>query len=165
MKQSAFILESLDAASERIRLERLLELLPPASISVPIFDLGTNHSLLQQFNTTLMFWGFHIIESGECCAIPSLLHGVAGYQLTTADIVRDFVVDLSNGDVGSIECVSSTVQSDLRKDWRKLLPLMPRGLLAAYNNRACRTAIMFNDLLDERTIAKLFSDLKRCFYP
>ncbi|KAI7231338.1 hypothetical protein KC330_g6469 [Hortaea werneckii] len=53
----------------------------------------------------------------------------------------------------------------LPHEWLKHLHTCPTPLLDLLNSRACRSAIMFNDVLSGKECAKLMDELSRCAFP
>ncbi|KAK4920890.1 DNA mismatch repair protein [Elasticomyces elasticus] len=49
--------------------------------------------------------------------------------------------------------------------WLQRIGSCPRGILEMLNSRACRSAIMFNDVLSVRQCEELLADLSRCAFP
>ena len=50
-------------------------------------------------------------------------------------------------------------------EWLKHLSACPTSLLDLLNSRACRSAIMFNDVLSQQECETLMDDLSRCAFP
>ena len=50
-------------------------------------------------------------------------------------------------------------------EWINRLPSIPRSLLDLINSRACRSAIMFNDVLGKEECEQLIQRLARCYWP
>ncbi|KAF4972921.1 hypothetical protein FZEAL_9479 [Fusarium zealandicum] len=55
--------------------------------------------------------------------------------------------------------------SDVDKPWTSLFHGCPRGILEMLHSRACRSAIMFNDVLTVKECEDLISRLSRCAFP
>ncbi|RSL63321.1 hypothetical protein CEP51_013332 [Fusarium floridanum] len=55
--------------------------------------------------------------------------------------------------------------SDLDKSWVSRFHGCPRGILEMLHSRACRSAIMFNDVLSVEECKHLISRLSRCVFP
>ncbi|KAK3653716.1 DNA mismatch repair protein [Elasticomyces elasticus] len=49
--------------------------------------------------------------------------------------------------------------------WLQRIGSCPKGILEMLNSRACRSAIMFNDVLSVRQCEELLADLSRCAFP
>ena len=49
--------------------------------------------------------------------------------------------------------------------WRELVGLLPKGILDMINSRACRSAIMFNDVLTQEDCINLVKNLANCSLP
>ncbi|KAK5721422.1 DNA mismatch repair protein [Elasticomyces elasticus] len=49
--------------------------------------------------------------------------------------------------------------------WLRRIGSCPQGILEMLNSRACRSAIMFNDVLSVRQCEELLADLSRCAFP
>jgi DNA mismatch repair protein MLH3 len=50
-------------------------------------------------------------------------------------------------------------------DWLKTVGILPQGLLDMVNSRACRSAIMFNDVLSNEDCKELLAKLVECKFP
>ncbi|SMR64047.1 unnamed protein product [Zymoseptoria tritici ST99CH_3D1] len=59
----------------------------------------------------------------------------------------------------------TTTVPDDTPTWLALLPLIPPSLLSLLHSRACRSAIMFNDILDHAACEELVRKLARCVFP
>ncbi|KAI7590665.1 hypothetical protein D0869_07782 [Hortaea werneckii] len=58
-----------------------------------------------------------------------------------------------------------TREPPLPHEWLRHLSACPTPLLDLLNSRACRSAIMFNDVLSRQECAKLMDELGRCAFP
>lgn len=69
-------------------------------------------------------------------------------------------------DEGAVSTESSTESSPfMRKAWLGRISNCPKGMIDLLNSRACRTAIMFNDILSYDDCTNLVSRLAQCAFP
>jgi len=95
----------------------------------------------------------------RCMLSPNLL----------IELLRSETWSLTNsqsGQGGGIErdVLDCQDQSE-RHSWLKRLGSCPKGILEMLNSRACRSAIMFNDVLSNKQCVDLLNSLAQCAFP
>ncbi|KAL6714849.1 DNA mismatch repair protein [Lecanora helva] len=169
------------AADERIRVEALLATLDsnPVSLAKPITIEISNHEneLLTRQIPHFTSWGIIYTTTylpsnpskstvtvsalpasiAERCRLePKLL-----IDLLRGEAWRRHDLYLSNPPVPTPNPTSQTVT----ESWLTRLPTIPPTLLDMLNSRACRSAIMFNDVLSLTECATLVERLNECVFP
>lgn len=61
--------------------------------------------------------------------------------------------------------LNAEVRSESEHDWLRQIGSCPKGVLDMLNSRACRSAIMFNDVLSVEQCEELLSELAMCAFP
>ncbi|ETW84186.1 hypothetical protein HETIRDRAFT_381588 [Heterobasidion irregulare TC 32-1] len=190
----SLILVDQHAASERVRVERLLkelclgflgtdatgvrcvELAPPK----PVLLTKTEAQMLQatpSIRETLRRWGFsfadapqHEVEEAVYQQVwVKCVPEVVSEKLMTSDEMQR----LLKGYLASCEAdgvASEPIEGDCEENvdeflWHKALRSCPRELLDLVNSRACRGAVMFNDSLTLEQCERLIEQLAETVYP
>ncbi|RAL05748.1 putative DNA mismatch repair protein (Mlh3) [Aspergillus ibericus CBS 121593] len=188
---SSLILIDQHAADERCRVEGLLAELFASSDSpgriqtMPldpiIFEIpATEASLFGRYREFFRFWGVdYTLEQGPKDAnififvstLPTLIaeRCRAEPQLVT-DLIRGEIwrreEENGRGRPGLPTGLSDRADTNLDKgSWVDRLDGCPRGIIDLLNSRACRTAIMFNDVLDRDECQSLVRRLADCVFP
>ncbi|PYI10326.1 DNA mismatch repair protein [Aspergillus sclerotiicarbonarius CBS 121057] len=188
---SSLILIDQHAADERCRVERLLAELFASSDSPGriqtiqlepiIFEIAaTEASLFGRYRGFFKFWGVdYTVEQGPkdvnvfifVSTLPTLIaeRCRAEPQLVT-DLIRGEIwrreEENGRGRQGLPAGLSDRADTDLdRRSWVDRLDGCPRGIIDLLNSRACRTAIMFNDVLDRDECQSLVRRLSDCVFP
>ncbi|KKK21887.1 hypothetical protein P175DRAFT_0512502 [Aspergillus ochraceoroseus IBT 24754] len=174
------------AADERCRVERLFEelfqisgdLLCVQTIQVDpiVFDIPATEALI--FKERLDFFKSWGIEYAVQSSLSSRNATVSVLRLPTLIAERcrveaDLAMNVIRGEIWRQEGRNSTRpqtppgpgQSQKHDSWVGRLAGCPRGILDLLNSRACRTAIMFNDVLSIEECQNLVRQLSRCVFP
>ena len=175
------------AADERLRVENLLAelMMSPAAFAKPItFELSSREGeLLTQQAPQLADWGIvydvtHLPNSQKCRisvkALPTpvaercrvepkiLIEMLRGEAWRRAELGK--ATKLLPNDP-SPQLTSLTQADNINKRWLSRLPACPPPLLSMINSRACRSAIMFNDVLTQADCQSLIRKLADCAFP
>lgn len=189
--QPGAILALIDqhAADERCRVERLYgELFTSTgdwgqvqtiSVEPIMFEAPvTEKSLFKRHRRFFRSWGVdYRVEQGSnsrlCVSVQSLPSLIAERCRTEPNLVTDLIRSEiwkreENGKPGTANLGQGSHHNDqdsTKKSWVERLNGCPQGLLDLLNSRACRTAIMFNDVLSVSECQQLVSQLAQCVFP
>ncbi|KAK1994360.1 hypothetical protein LX36DRAFT_683717 [Colletotrichum falcatum] len=97
---------------------------------------------------------------------PSILERCRSEPRLLADLLRQEVWRAEEGELPlarPLSLASGGLDHDV--DWVSNFHGCPQGILALLNSRACRSAIMFNDVLSKDECESLISRLSRCSFP
>ncbi|KAM0428625.1 hypothetical protein ACHAPT_006988 [Fusarium lateritium] len=185
-QSSALIMLDQHAVDERCRLEDLMagyfvqnestnqilaatELLErPLAFEVP----REEHSLLDQHRDRFAAWG--ITYQTPSPRSPSQPRKVVITALPPSIMERcrlepRLLIELLRTEVWrSVDNgtpLSKPSDSDRDRSWVSRFHGCPRGILEMLHSRACRSAIMFNDILSVEECEQLISRLSRCVFP
>lgn len=95
----------------------------------------------------------------RCTLSPNLLIELLRSEIWSLTSSKSWLVSGSKTD--NLECQDQTE----RHSWVKRLGSCPKGILDMLNSRACRSAIMFNDMLSNQECVELLSNLAECAFP
>lgn len=184
---TALVLIDQHAADERCRVERLFEELftsesgdfggvqtipvEPITFEAPLSE----KTLLKRYRNHFLSWGVgYRVEqaTNKLCVFIHLLPALIAERCRTEP---SLVTDLIRGEIwkceesGNKPC-STTARLDLNfgsttTSWVELLTGCPQGIIDLLNSRACRTAIMFNDILSIPECQQLVAQLAQCAFP
>ncbi|KAK4496123.1 hypothetical protein PRZ48_012102 [Zasmidium cellare] len=97
--------------------------------------------------------------AARCVNLPSL----------AIDLLRSELWALAEGSKKPLMTLPTKTlrasDEDASASWLTLLPLMPAKLLEMLHSRACRSAIMFNDVLSKEECELLLEKLAKCVFP
>ncbi|KAL6357396.1 hypothetical protein LRP88_07558 [Fusarium phalaenopsidis] len=185
-QSSALAVLDQHAVDERCRLEDLMadyfvrdgsikQVLPvtepldrPLIFEVPLKE----HSLLDQHRDRFAAWG--IVYQTPTPRSPSQPKKVIVTALPPSIMERcrlepRLLIDLLRTEVWrSVDegvPLSQPPDSNCNKSWVSRFHGCPRGILEMLHSRACRSAIMFNDVLSVEECEQLISRLSRCVFP
>ncbi|KAH7305098.1 DNA mismatch repair protein [Rhexocercosporidium sp. MPI-PUGE-AT-0058] len=182
---SILVLIDQHAADERIRVEALIEELcsTPASNSTtssgiltsslakPLqFDLSAKEiELLQIHESHFTNWGILYSISPPTSA-PSVrrftVHSLPPAILERCQSSPRLLIDLIRTEVWKAHDKHPTPAPPLPLgDWPQRVQTCPQGILDMVNSRACRSAIMFNDVLSNEQCTILVNRLAVCKFP
>ncbi|KAL2785851.1 hypothetical protein BJX66DRAFT_314050 [Aspergillus keveii] len=178
--EPTMVLIDQHAADERCRVESLFEEFFDQSgirtiqVDPVIFDIANNEVLLfRKQQDFFKFWGIeYLVEQGTRSSKASVL--VSKLPAMIAERCRtepELIVNIIRGEIwkraeyGSSRPSSPAVGRMDRKDWMARLASCPSGTLDLLNSRACRTAIMFNDVLTLEECQTLVRRLATCVFP
>ncbi|KAL2073894.1 hypothetical protein VTL71DRAFT_11220 [Oculimacula yallundae] len=175
------------AADERIRVEALMKELcsPPlpqprpelnsgiltTTLEKPLnFDLSTKETnLLQTYQVHFANWGilYRISTFIPTSTIQRLtVHALPPAIVERCQISPRLLVDLIRTELWTIHSKISAPPPSLPPgDWLRRIHTCPQGLLDMINSRACRSAIMFNDVLSMDQCQILVKRLAMCKFP
>ncbi|KAL2816098.1 hypothetical protein BJX63DRAFT_147500 [Aspergillus granulosus] len=168
------------AADERCRIESLFEeFFDPNGIRTIqvdpfIFDIGDTEVLLfRKLQEFFRSWGIaYTIEQGTRNSKASV--SVSHLPAMIAERCRtepDLAISIIRGEIwkrtenGGVRPSSPALGRIEHKDWMGRLAGCPSGILDLLNSRACRTAIMFNDVLSLDECQDLVRRLATCIFP
>jgi DNA mismatch repair protein MLH3 len=178
--EPTMVLIDQHAADERCRVESLFEeFFDPNDIRTiqvdpVIFDIANTEILLFRKQQELFrFWGIeYAVEQGTRSSKASVT--VSKLPAMIAERCRtepELIVNIIRGEIwkraenGSSRPSSPAVGRAERKGWMARLASCPTGILDLLNSRACRTAIMFNDVLSLDECRNLVRRLATCVFP
>lgn len=194
-RNSDTILALIDqhAADERCRVEQLfqdlfapsdsLDLVNIKSLSDPIvFEVpSTEVPLFRRYLEFFTSWGVHYrIDHKPGCrglgrvnALPALIAERCRSEPNLAiELIRAEIWRREEGGGPSIsrrirdsDFTMNLDQPDSESSWVDRLSGCPEGIVDLLNSRACRSAIMFNDVLTVDECQNLISRLARCVFP
>ncbi|KAK0106812.1 DNA mismatch repair protein [Cadophora gregata] len=184
---SMLVLIDQHAADERIRVEALMEELctPSASdstescrariLTAPLlkslhFDLSKRETeLLQTFRRHFSEWGIlYTISSSTTTSTVSRLTvtSLPAPILERCQSAPGLLIDLIRTELWKVhENHTSPTQPLPQGDWLQRIHSCPQGILDMINSRACRSAIMFNDVLSTEQCETLVRKLAECKFP
>jgi len=111
----------------------------------------------------------------ECVSVRSVPEVVSEKLLAPReleDLIKGFLTEWESGSIlaptqsqppKSDERVGEDGQDEFK--WQKMMRRCPRGLIELVNSRACRGAIMFNDLLSVTQCERLVGQLAKTAFP
>lgn len=165
------------AADERCRVERLFKdlftgaevhtiAIEPITFEAPM----TEKSLLKRHRRFFRSWGvdYRVEQTANrtCVSVYSLPTLIAERCRTEPILVTELI----RGEIWKRE---ESVATDMETrnitaghtTWVERLNGCPQGIINLLNSRACRTAIMFNDVLSVDECQQLVSQLTQCVFP
>ncbi|KAL5324678.1 hypothetical protein ACEPPN_009226 [Leptodophora sp. 'Broadleaf-Isolate-01'] len=182
---SMLVLIDQHAADERIRVEALMEELcsPPPSDSTTLsgilttslakalnFDLSPKEiHLLQIHQSHFANWGI-LYSISHSTSIP-LAQRLAVHSIPPAIVERcqsspRLLIDLIRTELWKFHDKHALPTPPLPSSgWLQRLQHCPQGILDMVNSRACRSAIMFNDVLSKGQCEILVKRLAECKFP
>ncbi|KAH8587702.1 hypothetical protein B0O99DRAFT_694256 [Bisporella sp. PMI_857] len=164
------------AADERVRIEKLLDDLcsPDCSISLEknlCFNISSKEvNLFKLHKSHFARWGclyeVHDPSNMTCLKVVALPRGIAERCCTYPNLL----IDLLRREIHTSLRISTTASTATAfapdsQDWVSRLQNCPRGILDMLNSRACRGAIMFNDVLSNDQCDTLIRQLGQCKFP
>ncbi|KAJ3371101.1 DNA mismatch repair protein [Allomyces arbusculus] len=152
------------AADERVRLEELLDAAKAARLEAmplaePITLAVPNGVAATERADMLARWGFHVevAESSPSRSTYFPSHR-ATHVITRA--VPTLFADRLTGDAAILRAVLADILAPTASDHA-----VPPHLLALYQSKACRSAIMFGDVLDDVACRRLLAALAQTAFP
>lgn len=176
--QTGTVLTLIDqhAADERCRVERLFGdlfkgaevhtiAIEPITFEAPM----TEKSLLKRHQRFFRSWGvdYRVEQAANriCISVHSMPTLIAERCRTEPNLVTELIrgeiwkrEESGVTDIGTRNAIPGTT-------WVECLNGCPRGIIDLLNSRACRTAIMFNDILSVDECQQLVSQLAQCVFP
>ncbi|KNE66145.1 hypothetical protein AMAG_19349 [Allomyces macrogynus ATCC 38327] len=153
------------AADERVRLEELLDAAKAAPLEAtplaePVTLAVPNGAAAAARSNTLTRWGFHVEvadsnEPARSTYFPS--HRSASVVVRA---VPTLFADRLGSDAAALRAVLADILTPNSSDHA-----VPPHLLALYQSKACRSAIMFGDVLDDVACRTLLAALARATFP
>ncbi|EAW10111.1 putative DNA mismatch repair protein (Mlh3) [Aspergillus clavatus NRRL 1] len=187
--RSSLILVDQHAADERCRVEHLFgglfadndnSLCPIHTIRIdPItFEIPlTEASLFGQYAGVLASWGVgYTVTQGPGGRATVHVGFLPTLIAERCRVENSLVIDLIRSEIWqrederhgplTVEMRSrEEAARDIEPRWVDRLQACPRGIIDLLNSRACRTAIMFNDVLTVDECQSLVSRLRQCVLP
>lgn len=180
-EQTGAVLVLIDqhAADERCRVERLFDEMFATSsgdrgqvqtmpVEPILFEAPlTEKSLLKRHRGFFRSWGIgYYVEqtlNRVCVSVDSLPTLIAERCRTEPGLLTDLI----RSEIWKREedPLSRTESQNTATSWVQRLSNCPQGLIDLLNSRACRTAIMFNDVLEVSECQQLVMQLARCVLP
>ncbi|GFF85596.1 hypothetical protein IFM47457_06872 [Aspergillus lentulus] len=191
--QSVLVLIDQHAADERCRIESLFgEMfadghrqvqtirIDPITFDIPL----TEATLFGKHADFFASWGVgYIVERKSARAARVVVHSLPILIAERCRLEPNLVSDLIRGEIwrheengwGALALSdrqaqrSKIHQEELGREtedsWVEQLKSCPQGLIDLLNSRACRTAVMFNDILTAEECKSLIGRLARCVLP
>ncbi|KAK1825525.1 DNA mismatch repair protein [Friedmanniomyces endolithicus] len=91
----------------------------------------------------------------RCTLLPNLL----------IELLRSEVWNVAQSPGPALGRVEDGSEQEQEHVWLRRIGSCPKGILEMLNSRACRSAIMFNDVLSVAQCEDLLADLTRCSFP
>ncbi|CZT44896.1 related to dna mismatch repair homologue (hpms2) [Rhynchosporium secalis] len=185
---SMLVLIDQHAADERIRVEALMEeLCRPhsgagiesgvftSSLAKPLhFDLSAMEvNLLDIHKTHFANWGilYNQLPTAVASVQRLIVQSLPPSILERCQSSPRLLIDLIRTELHVIQAKHGTPLPPLpsnknqKSDWIRRIHTCPQGLLDMINSRACRSAIMFNDVLTKGQCEVLVKRLATCIFP
>ncbi|KAM7203942.1 hypothetical protein V8F33_001913 [Rhypophila sp. PSN 637] len=192
-ERNLLVLIDQHAADERCRVEDLMREYFDVSgdgqartlkVSRPlVFELSAQEGkLLVRFQKHFEHWGVvyevvfagqHAADSGTTTTAKVEIRSLPGAIIERCRLEPRLLVDLVRKEVwrlhdspGLAVSVKRVAGQDLPESgWVARFYQCPEGILEMINSRACRSAIMFNDVLTQEQCVDLVQRLARCAFP
>jgi DNA mismatch repair protein MLH3 len=174
--EEVLILVDQHAADERVKLEELLRgfLTPERTIAIQTLPSPLRVSLrvheiaaVRREEAYLTRWGIQHTLLADSIEITALPPAIAQRCVQEPDMLRRGLLSTLSArqDSSSTVTVPAPDESQSEVEWLRHLHDMPAFILELLNSRACRSAIMFNDELDQNQCRDLISALAGCAFP
>ncbi|RMZ79147.1 hypothetical protein DV738_g3514, partial [Chaetothyriales sp. CBS 135597] len=171
----ALLVVDQHAADERVKVEQLLlQLCVPEAVELasPLnFEVTREeHDRLLDLQDYFADWAirFDVDRSKETISVSHLPSMIA----ERCRLEPRLLIDLVRKAVWSQDTArphtssgTSSVAVRGRDSWISKLSHCPRGLVEMANSRACRTAVMFNDVLSKEQCRNILRQLSTCTFP
>lgn len=159
------------ACDERIRVEELfkefIENIADPNVTIAsrldqmvIFDVASSQiSMFDFYRTNFAKFGIHYKISNETIEVthlPEILLGRNTVFLRQSLLQHCYDLDAHS----KLEHFDFSINN-----WFRGISHLPRVLIDAINTKACRTAIMFGDILDHREVNHMLQSLAQCHLP
>ncbi|KAI0205615.1 hypothetical protein F4808DRAFT_239423 [Astrocystis sublimbata] len=187
-KSSLLILVDQHAADERCRVESLLKGYFGSTnahaactefLEQPLkFDISARDATqLEQTSTHFSRWGisYHISQSGNSrhrqLLVMSLPPTIAERCRLEPRLLIELLrkeswrIDEHGHPITSIKASHAQYNEAVSSHWVAKLHGCPEGIMEMINSRACRSSIMFNDVLSPEECADLLQRLAECAFP
>lgn len=173
---AVIVLIDQHAADERCRVERLFEEMFASSrgqvqtmpVEPIMFEAPlTEMTLLKRHRRFFRSWGigYHVEQTSNkiCVFVDSLPTLIAERCRTEPSLLTELI----RSEVWKREenPLNRSEDHNTATPWVQRLSNCPQGLIDLLNSRACRTAIMFNDVLEASECQQLVAQLARCVFP
>jgi DNA mismatch repair protein MLH3 len=191
--RSVLVLIDQHAADERCRIESLFgEMfadghrqvqtirIDPITFDIPLMEA----TLFGKHADFFAFWGvgYTVERKSSARAALVIVHSLPTLIAERCRLEPNLVSDLIRGEIwkheengrGAFLSDQRTQRSEIHRDelgvetednWVERLKSCPQGIIGLLNSRACRTAIMFNDMLTAEECKSLMGRLSRCVLP
>ncbi|KAL4906397.1 hypothetical protein BDW74DRAFT_150252 [Aspergillus multicolor] len=180
MDSSSLILVDQHAADERCRIERLSEdffngfdvqtiEVEPIELAIPAAEASLFRRQVEFFRSWGIEYAVHqTTRSDKTSLLVSVLPTLIAERCRAEpdqlmSILRAEIWKRTEGTSRPLTPVSARTESG--QDWVRRMAGCPQGILDMLNSRACRTAIMFNDVLTVDECRNLVSRLADCVFP
>ncbi|KAL1965091.1 hypothetical protein VTN77DRAFT_6004 [Rasamsonia byssochlamydoides] len=170
-----FTSQAVHDSSGEVMNVRTLELSSPISFEIAAHETR----LFKVYSEFFASWGCHY----EVSDVPEEGHATVSVKALPTLIAErcraepKLVVDLLRGEIWKREennrdfsvrpalATSKKLPEDILPSWVEQIADCPEGIIDLLNSRACRTAVMFNDVLSIEECENLISRLSRCVFP
>ncbi|EAW25476.1 putative DNA mismatch repair protein (Mlh3) [Aspergillus fischeri NRRL 181] len=192
--RSVLVLIDQHAADERCRIESLFGdmfadghrqvqtiRIDPITFEIPLMEA----TLFGKHADSFASWGvgYAVERKSSARAALVVVHSLPALIAERCRLEPDLVSDLIRGEIWKHEengrgalalSDQRTQRSKIHRDelgvetednWVERLKSCPQGIIDLLNSRACRTAIMFNDMLTAEECKSLIGRLARCVLP
>lgn len=183
--EGLIILIDQHAADERVKLEQLCRELcngDPTILAQPlVFEIEEDEApLFRSWQAYFRLWhiiyaleedqtndfghGKNMRHRGLCISVTALPRLIA----ERCRVEPALLIDLVRQELWSDRCHSkleTSSQPPLPDSWHAIASSCPKGILELLKSRSCRTAIMFNDILDRQECERLVRRLSKCDLP
>ena len=176
------VLVDQHAADERIKFEELCaEFCNRSSVTLSrplIFEIDEAEArLFEEHESHFLNWGLtYGLKPSRCAMSP------AGLPIQTIEVTAlpsliaerycadpKLLIDTLRREVWSgrthLNCSTTSNTCRASRPWWSQIANCPQGMVEMLKSRSCRTAIMFNDVLDAEQCRKLVCELARCNFP
>lgn len=191
-QNSTLVLIDQHAADERIRIEALFREYCTLSPETParhrsyrletplVFEISSDEALLvSKHSQFLWHWGFQVsvnVTSMQASSSRAISVECLPYLLAERcrsdppallDLIRSEIYaqeDRRRERPNNVEPLSID-EHEQTPSWLHAMSECPRGIVKMLNSRACRSAIMFNDVLSLADCQRLILELAACAFP
>jgi DNA mismatch repair protein MLH3 len=169
MVDSSLFLVDQHAADERVKVERLLQQLceaEPIALVQPLILLSNSAEIDRLIEYRPLFASWDIEYSRRQGSADTI--NVTHLPAMIAERCRQqpkVLFDLLRREIWANETGAPTSAAHTRLPWLRRTARCPAGLMELVNSRACRSAIMFNDILDMVECERLVKELSQCSLP
>jgi DNA mismatch repair protein MLH3 len=152
------------AADERVKVEELYTQLcsgEATNLSKPvIFEVSQRESeLFARHQRHLADW--HLMYDLKEVSRHVIIRALPSLVAERCRLDPKLLIDMLRREIHAPLSTSFSSSTD----WIHRIPHCPAGLVEMINSRACRSAIMFNDVLDKSQCGELVKKLVRCVLP
>ncbi|RMD42168.1 hypothetical protein DV735_g2961, partial [Chaetothyriales sp. CBS 134920] len=171
--EPALLVIDQHAADERVKVEQLfLQLCVPEAVelAVPLnFEVtAEEQNRLLDMRDYFADWAirFEIDRGKETISVTHLPSVIAERCRLEPRLLIDLVRKaVWSQDTSRSHTSAPSVDRGSKESWMSKLSRCPQGLVEMVNSRACRTAVMFNDVLGKEQCQTILRQLSACTFP